>query len=100
MKNALIFEEAEAVQYLEALIKKAVANAVLEIRQEEATKDKEEDNWIDAIAAMKILGIKSKTTLQDLRDVHAIMYSQPAKKIIRYYKPSLLKYLENNIVKY
>lgn len=52
--------------------------------------------WIDAEEAMSILKIKSKTTLQQLRDEGKIVFSQPQKRIILYDRISLEKYIESH----
>jgi len=52
------------------------------------------DKWISDRQAMTLLGIKSKTTLQKLRDSGQIRFSQPEKKIIRYDRNSIERYLE------
>lgn len=57
---------------------------------------KDEDLWIDEEEAKRLLRIKSKTTLQKLRDEGAIRFSQPTKKIILYYRQSILDYLEKH----
>jgi hypothetical protein len=57
-----------------------------------STKEK----WIDDEAAMQLLNIKSKTTLQKLRDEGRIRFSQPQKKVILYDRESILTYLERN----
>ncbi|MDQ7959852.1 helix-turn-helix domain-containing protein [Flavobacterium lindanitolerans] len=57
-----------------------------------ATRDK----WVSNEEAMRLLNIKSKTTLQKLRDEGKIRYSQPEKKIILYDTDSIYAYLENN----
>lgn len=57
-----------------------------------ATRDK----WVSNEEAMRLLNIKSKTTLQKLRDEGKIRYSQPEKKIILYDTDSINAYLENN----
>ncbi|MEX0968401.1 MAG: helix-turn-helix domain-containing protein [Bacteroidia bacterium] len=54
------------------------------------------ERWIVTDEAMNLLGIKSKTTLQKLRDSGEIRYSQPTKKIILYDRESLYSYLENH----
>jgi len=62
-------------------------------------KDKENiksDKWVSTEEAMKTLRIKSKTTLQNLRDDGKIRFSQPQKKIILYDNDSLLQYLETH----
>lgn len=51
------------------------------------------DKWIDDDEAMRLLNIKSKTTLQKLRDEGKIRYSQPQKKIILYDRDSIDQYL-------
>jgi hypothetical protein len=55
-----------------------------------------QDKWIDDQEAMRLLGIKSKTTLQKLRDEGRIRFSQPQKKIILYDRDSIQSYLEKN----
>lgn len=55
-----------------------------------------EPKWISEIEAMQMLGVRSKTTMQRLRDNDEIRFSQPRKKIILYYKPSLETYLDQH----
>lgn len=55
-----------------------------------------ENRWIRGEEAMELLGIKSRTTLQKLRDDGWIRFSQPNKKIIMYDRASILEYLENH----
>ena len=62
-------------------------------------KEKIEELWVDGKTAMSILKITSKTTLQKFRDQDLIVFSQPSRKVIVYYRPSLIEFLENNIVK-
>ncbi len=57
----------------------------------------EKDKWISDEQAMQLLNIKSKTTLQKLRDEGKIRFTQPQKKIILYDRESLLAYLEQNV---
>jgi len=54
------------------------------------------DKWISDEEAMQKLNIKSKTTLQKLRDEGKIRFSQPQKKIILYDRESINEYLEKN----
>jgi hypothetical protein len=53
-----------------------------------------EDKWVSDEQAMQMLNIKSKTTLQKLRDEGKIRFSQPQKKIILYDRDSILSYLD------
>jgi len=52
-----------------------------------------EDKWISGSEAMQKLRIKSKSTLQKLRDEGHIRFSQPDKKIILYDTNSIEEYL-------
>jgi hypothetical protein len=60
--------------------------------------DVKEDKWILGEEAMKLLGIKSKTTLQKLRDQRKIRFSQPERKIIVYCRDSIYEYLEKKAI--
>ena len=62
-----------------------------------AIETKKEHKWISGEEVMKILRIKSKTTLQKLRDGGHIRLSQPEKKIILYETASLYAYLEKHV---
>src|SRR5690606_8355853 len=55
-----------------------------------------QDKWIDDIEAMRILRIKSKTTLQKMRDGGKIRFTQPEKKVILYDIDSIYDYLEKH----
>jgi hypothetical protein len=60
--------------------------------------EKEKHPWIGEEEAMELLGIRSKTHLGDLRKSGKIRFSQPSRKVIRYDKCSILKYLEDNAI--
>ena len=53
-----------------------------------------EDLWLTGEQVMKLLNIKSKTTMQKLRDNGEIRYSQYGRKIILYEKASVAEFLE------
>ncbi|MEO3402791.1 DNA-binding protein [Mucilaginibacter sp. CAU 1740] len=53
------------------------------------------DTWISASEAMAKLKIKSKTTLQKLRDEGQIRFTQPKKKLILYDINSINEYLND-----
>jgi len=57
---------------------------------------KEKAKWVDDEQAMQLLNIKSKTTLQKLRDEGKIRFSQPQPRVILYDTDSIGKYLELN----
>ncbi len=56
----------------------------------------EKEKWIDGAEVMRMLSIKSTTTLQRLRDEGEIRFSQPRKKIIVYDRESVEAYLEKH----
>ncbi len=55
-----------------------------------------QDKWINGDQAMNLLKVKSKTTVQRLRDEGKIRFSQPQKKIILYDRDSIMEYLDQN----
>ncbi len=55
-----------------------------------------EDKWVPDTEAMRLLNIKSKTTLQDYRNEGKIRFSQPQKKVILYDRESIMSFLEQN----
>lgn len=54
------------------------------------------DKWISPERAMEVLNVKSKTTLQKLRDEGEITFTQPQRKIILYDYDSILEYLSKH----
>ena len=64
--------------------------------KEAANGLKEDEQWLSTDEAKKLLGIKSKSKMQQLRDAGEIEFSQNG-RIIKYYKPSLTAYLKRNV---
>ena len=67
--------------------------AFFELIEQVVTRLKEQnsaplDKWISDDEAMRLLNVKSKTTLQKLRDEGKIRFTQPQKKIILYDRQS------------
>lgn len=52
--------------------------------------------WIGEEEAMQLLHIKSKTTLQKLRNEGKIRFSQPMHKVILYDRESIMQLIEDN----
>jgi len=71
---------------------KLLENVLLRFKPVE---NKLHDKWISGTEAMRMLRIKSKTTLQKLRDEGKIRFSQPEKKIVLYDTESINAYLED-----
>lgn len=64
-------------------------------RLKEASKS-DKAKWVSDEQAMQMLNIKSRTTLQQLRDNGKIRFSQPQKRVILYDTDSILAYLDKN----
>ena len=58
----------------------------------------QQKEWISPDEAKKILGFRSKSKLQQLRDYGEIVFSQHG-RVIRYSRSSIISFLEKNIVK-
>lgn len=70
-----------------------VEQVVARLKQEHGA---EQDKWVSDQEAMRLLNIKSKTTLQKYRDEGKIRFSQPQKKIILYDRESINDFLNDN----
>lgn len=60
----------------------------------EGQRNQVNDTWVDGAEAMRMLGIKALSTLQNLRDEGKIRFTKPSKKIILYDRNSINDYLE------
>lgn len=69
-------------------------------REQMKDLQKPQDDWINTAEAKKLLGIRSNSKMQQLRDNMAIRYSKHGKKLIQYSKSSILDYLNKNVPKY
>ncbi len=56
----------------------------------------QKEKWVTDEEAMHLLNIKSRTTLQSLRDEGKIRFSQPQKRVIVYDRESIDTYLEKH----
>lgn len=72
----------------------ALIDEIMERMKDE--DDKGQDRWISDEEAMQLLRIRSRSTLQKLRDERAIRFSQPAKKLILYDRESILHYIDKH----
>ncbi|MFT3793638.1 helix-turn-helix domain-containing protein [Flavobacterium sp.] len=83
----------EVICLQEAAFYALVEEVYARLKKENGLK---EDKWVSDEEAMRLLNIKSKTTLQNLRDEGKIRYSQPQKKLISYDRDSINDYLEKH----
>lgn len=84
--NVICLEEEAFFKLLEKTIERLSVNHTPSLKK-----------WIDDEEAMALLNIKSKTSLQKLRDEGRIRYSQPFKKVILYDRESIEKFIEKNV---
>ncbi len=94
----IIVLESEAYQSLQREMLQMVRTTIREAKEEALANMDPANDWLSAVEAKNLLGIKSKTKLQELRDLDEIKFSK-AGKVIRYSKRSILEYLERNIVR-
>ncbi|OEK03014.1 hypothetical protein BFP97_16445 [Roseivirga sp. 4D4] len=87
--NVICLEEEAFHSLIEEVVKRMSAKVSI-VEQEADWK------WISDVQAMELLKIKSKTTLQELRDNGEVRFSQPRKKIILYDRDSINEYLERH----
>lgn len=76
-------------------------DALYELIDEVVARIKEKNNishdpWVPPERAMKLLNVKSKSTMQKLRDSGQILFTQPQKKIILYNYDSIMDYLNKH----
>lgn len=81
----------EIISLEEQAFYQLVDTVLAEMQEKFGSKEPE---WITEQAAMEMMNIRSKTTLQRLRDHDLIRFTQPSKKIILYHRPSILQYLD------
>ncbi|MFY9308202.1 MAG: hypothetical protein WAQ28_04040 [Bacteroidia bacterium] len=69
---------------------------------QEALKEakKPDEDWISTEEAKILLGVKSKSKMQELRDTNAIQFSKHGKKTIMYSRKSIREFLKKNISDY
>ena len=63
------------------------------------SQNQKEEDWVDRDQALSILKVGT-STLQTYRDQNLIRVSRLSKKHLMYYRPSLIKLLENNVQNY
>lgn len=56
-----------------------------------------DDPWVSADEAMKILNISSQTTLKKFCDQDWIRVSKITEKLVLYHRPSILDFIEKHI---
>ncbi len=94
----IVFEK-EAYQQMHKDLISMVKQAIREAKEEALANADPANDWLSTEEAKKLLGIRSKTKLQELRDIEAIRFTKHG-RIIRYSKKSILEYLDRNVPSY
>lgn len=94
----IVFEK-EAYQQMHKDLIGMVKQAIREAKEEALANADPANDWLSTEDAKKLLGIRSKTKLQELRDIEAIRFTKHG-RIIRYSKKSILEYLDRNVPSY
>ncbi|MBD3636318.1 MAG: helix-turn-helix domain-containing protein [Crocinitomicaceae bacterium] len=82
----IVFEKESFYRLIDELTVRIIKNTEKHFKQAE---------WISEPEAKKLLGVKSRSKMQQLRDEIKIEFSQFG-KIIRYSRSSIMKFLEQN----
>lgn len=98
MMEIIVFEKESYYQMQQELVV-MIKQAIREAKEEALANADPANDWLSAEEAKKLLGIKSKTKLQELRDIEAITFTKHG-RIIRYSKKSILEYLDRNVPSY
>lgn len=91
--NVIVFQDEayrNLIKDLERMVNKAVTNT---------TKKDQVKVWLNEKEAKELLGVKSKSKMQQLRDDRLIVFSQHG-RTIRYNHNSIIKFINGNIPKY
>ena len=95
----VIVIDSDAFEKLHRDLTQMVKRAIREAQEEALAKADPANDWLSTEEAKKLLGVRSKTKMQELRDTGAIQFTKHG-RIIRYSKRSILAYLEGNIPKW
>ena len=96
--NVIIFET-EAYYQMHRELMRMFRQALKEAKEEALAQADPANDWLTTEEAKKLLGVKSKTKMQELRDYDEIKFTKCG-RIIKYSKKSILDYLERNVPKY
>lgn len=96
--DVIIFEQ-EAYYRMQRELISMFKQAIQEAKIEALKHADPANDWISTEEAKRLLGVRSKTKMQELRDEDAIRFTKHG-RIIRYSKKSILEYLDRNIPTY
>ena len=91
----VIIIDSKAFQKLKEDLFEEFKQVLIEAKKETLAQLAMESDWISTEEAKKLLGIKSKSKMQQLRDYGEIVFTKPG-KIILYSKKSIITYLNKH----
>ena len=74
---------------------KSLRKYLLKLKKETLAQLAMESDWVNTAEAKRLLGVKSKSKMQKLRDFGEITFTKPG-KIILYSKKSIIAYLNKH----
>jgi hypothetical protein len=95
----VIIFESEAYKNLQKELMQQMYGIIKDAKEEALRNADPALDWIGTEEAKKLLGVKSKTKMQELRDMGEIIFSQSG-RIVKYSKSSIVEYLNRNIPEY
>lgn len=91
----VIIIDSKAFKKLKEDLFEEFKQVLIEAKKETLAQLAMESDWISTEDAKKLLGIKSKSKMQQLRDYGEIVFTKPG-KIILYSKKSIITYLNKH----
>ena len=91
----VIIIDSKAFKKLKEDLFEEFKQVLIEAKKETLAQLAMESDWISTQEAKKLLGIKSKSKMQQLRDYGEIVFTKPG-KIILYSKKSIITYLNKH----
>ena len=91
----VIIIDSKAFKKLKEDLFEEFKQVLIEAKKETLAQLAIESDWIPTDEAKKLLGIKSKSKMQQLRDYGEIVFTKPG-KIILYSKKSIITYLNKH----
>ena len=95
----VIIIDSKAFKKLKEDLFEEFKQVLIEAKKETLAQLAMESDWIPTDEAKKLLGIKSKSKMQQLRDYGEIVFTKPG-KIILYSKKSIINYLNKHLRKW
>ena len=91
----VIIIDSKAYKKLKEELFEEFKQVLIEAKKESLAQLALESDWVNTAEAKRLLGVKSKSKMQQLRDYREIAFTKPG-KIILYSKKSIIDYLNKH----